>query len=151
MAESAVMKDVKSEILGLEKALAGAAVYVMGEARQGKVEISRTCEGETPMLRDLAAMHSKAIAGVAARNGINIPSWRITCYVMDVYGTFTMMPIQNENMEVYERTAVSKGKLIRLLGDHVPELTEPHNLNSGEIIPPGKEDFAYWLREHLRE
>jgi hypothetical protein len=94
-------------------------------------------------------MHDSAMKGYAARNGINIPGWRRTCYFTDVYGTSTCGPIKHGMLDAFEERAVSKGNLLRLLGDQFPELTEPHNLNWGSLIPPGKEEFAYWLREHI--
>lgn len=149
MSEAAIA-DVKSEILELEKELAAAAEYAIGEARNGNVEVSEhSRESTTPVLKDLVAMHSRAIEGVAARNGISIPPWRIRFYVMDVYGVSTFGRIQEGSLDSYEEKAVSRANLIHLLGDHVPELTEPHNLNTAYSIPPHKEDFTCWLREHL--
>ena len=96
-------------------------------------------------LYKLRKKHYQEISDFAKRNGVNIPNWRIDCYLMMVYQLWRQKTLDGSVLE----RAISRGNQIVLLGEEIPEVSEPHILNPGKYhIPPGKEEFTHWLNEY---
>ena len=138
------------DVLEVEGHLVGISKSVLKRVAQRDIrKADPGREGDNIIIEDVSMAHMREMTAFAKKNELDIPEWRQSNYVSDVYGE-KRHDFDSSQVRVYEGKATARYNIVPLLRTQFEELASPYLLNSAEHVPEDKEIFAKWARLHLQ-